>query len=84
MASQGYIGLVASDGEDVFRRIVCSGGPTSVQAGVIAVGFSTHPRSIFKAVTADLGASSILYGSTAYTSLSVGYDGGYWMIVISK
>ena len=82
MAKHGYVGLVASDGEDAFTRIVCSGGAASTSVGIIATGYSTDPGYVFAALNADYGGFSILYNSTFATSLSVGYSEGYWMIIM--
>jgi uncharacterized protein YkwD len=85
MAAHGYVGLVASDGEDALTRIVCSNSSlASTQTGVIAVGVSSDPNAVFAALNADLSASQILYSTPSFTSLSVGYNSGYWMIILSK
>lgn len=82
MAKGHYVALVASDGEDPFRRIVCSGGAPNVATSVIAVGYSTDPQGVFDGLQLDPGASAILANRNTKTSVSVGYSDGYWMIII--
>ena len=82
MAASHQVSLVARDGEDPFRRIVCSGGAASVATGVVAVGRGTDPQLVFEAIQADISAFSTLYSPTYTLSLSVGYNDGYWMIII--
>ena len=84
MANYAYLGLVAHDGEDPFRRIVCAGGAGGVQTGVIAAGYSTDPAQAYQAIIADSSASQVLYSSTVFISLSVGYSNGYWMVIVSE
>lgn len=82
MAKHGSVGLIASDGEDPWTRVVCSGGPASTSVGVIAIGYSTDPQAVLAALNADTNAFGILYGFGFATSLSVGYSDGYWMILV--
>ena len=86
MAQHGYVGLVASDGEDPFRRIVCSSGAAGKLTGIIAVGHSTDPEAVFNAMLADFGALEILSDTSnnLTSSLSVGYSGGYWMVILQQ
>ena len=84
MATHNYVGIVASDGEDAVQRIVCSGlVPNAI--GIVAIGYSTDPLAVYNAITQDEAAASLLiYSSVHYTSLSVGYSNGYWMVIINK
>lgn len=82
MAASGSFSFVGTDGEDIFRRIVCSGGIANVPTGVIAIGYSTDPQAVFAALQNDYGAFAVMYDFTFATNLSVGYSGGYWVIII--
>ncbi len=82
MDAHDYVGLVGWDGEDVFRRIVCSNGAPGVSTGVIAVGYSTDPQAVFEALQTDPGSIAIIGDATKKTSLSVGYRNGYWLIIL--
>lgn len=87
MAQHNYVGFVASDGEDVFRRLTCSGGMANVSTGVIAVGGSSSPNAVFDALQNDISSKNILLGNNfffGWTSLTVGYSGGHWMIIFGR
>ena len=84
MSAHSYIGLIGSDGEDVFRRITCSGGGGDAMA--IAVGYSTDPNAVFAALQQDSGARDLLVYTNFFfgSSFGIGYSNGYWMIVRNK
>ena len=59
MAAHSYVGLVGSDGEDVFNRLANS-GYANAWAGVIAGGGSSDPQAVFSAMQTDSSADAIL------------------------
>ena len=87
MSNSPYVGLVATDGEDPFRRLVCSGGPGNRVTAVIAVGRGSDPNEVFDVLMEDFAARSILVsdnGGAGYSVLAVGYSDGYWMIIMQQ
>ncbi len=76
------ITMVASDGEDLLRRIVCSGGTAGTLTGVIVVGYSTDPNEVFSLLETDYGAFGVINNSNFSLNLSIAYDNGYWVIVL--
>ena len=84
MANNDYVGIIGSDGEDPFVRVTCSGGPKNVGEGVIAIGYSTDPFQVFQAVISDLGCQAVIDPTFSFTTMSIGYYEGYWMILCSN
>ncbi len=82
IAASGNMTFVGNDGEDMFRRIVCSGGLANTSTGIIIVGFSGDPHEVFRAIQDDYGAFGVMYNFAFQTNLSVGYSGGYWVIIL--
>ena len=86
MATHNYVGLVGSDGEDPFRRMVCSGALGGKNTGIIAVGYSTNPQAVFDALISDFSANSLIVYSfgAQWSSIGVGYSNGYWMVILGQ
>ena len=80
MANSHSIGFVGSDGEDVYRRVTCSGTAGGTWIGVIAVGQSSDANAVMTAIKNDFAAYSIL--TAGWTFVSVGQSDGYWMIIL--
>ena len=87
MGATHSVGLVATDGEDPFRRLVCAGGPPNRVTAIIAIGQGTDPNEVFDVLMEDFVARSILVsdnGGANYSVLSVGQSNGYWMIIMQQ
>ncbi len=86
MASNDYVGLVGSDGEDVLHRLVCSGNSASVPGpgGTVAAGQSSDGNATLTALQADPSANAVLTlpGPFTVSTLCVGYNNGFWMIIV--
>jgi uncharacterized protein YkwD len=82
MAKAGVVSFIGTDGEDAAQRITCSGGAASTSVGIIAVGFSTSPQAVINALMTDPNSSQIILDQNFSNSISVGYDAGYWMIIL--
>jgi hypothetical protein len=88
MSANNAVSLVGSDGEDALMRITCSGGTASTTTGVIAVGVSTNPQAVMNSLQNDINSSTMIQAFAPSTTkgtigtISVGYDNGYWMIIL--
>ena len=87
MATNNYVGLVGSDGEDPFARYVNSGGTTGDFAGAIAVGPAATAQDAFNAMQVNPSADAVLLSNPNifffWTKIGVGYSNGYWMVMFS-
>ncbi len=83
MANNDYVGLVASDGEDVLQRLACS-GLTWTSGGIIVVGQSANTNATLNAMIANPGMNAILTlpGPFSTNDVNVGYNNGFWMIML--
>ena len=98
MAANNYVGLVGSDGEDAFNRLVNSGGTASAYTGIVAVGPTTDPNAAFAALQANFSSNAVLLynatwlspdlccpgNTTGWTQIGVGYNNGYWMVIMNN
>jgi uncharacterized protein YkwD len=84
MAAHAYVGLVGSDGEDVFTRLANS-GYTNSYSGVIADGYSTDPQVVFDALISNYSSDTILlFNGQSFANIGVGYSDGYWMVILGQ
>ena len=84
MANNSYVGLVGSDGEDVYNRLTNS-GYANKYAGAIADGYSTDPQAVFNEMITNYSSNSVLlFSGQPLTSIGVGYSNGYWMVILGQ
>jgi uncharacterized protein YkwD len=84
MNGHSYVGLVASDGENVTQHLACTDPNQIMNGGAIMVGQSDSVTNVLNYITMpNTSEYNVLTLSGSNTSrLVVGYSNGYWCILI--